>query len=44
VLSAIPCITDSTIVQIIVIIAIVSNVATYIQLHKSQTLQIHSGK
>jgi hypothetical protein len=44
VLSAIPWITDSTTVQNIVIIAIVSNNTSQIQLHKSQTLQIHSGK
>jgi predicted lipase len=43
-LSAIPWITDSTIVQNIVIIAIVSSITSQIQLHKSQTLQIHSGK
>jgi hypothetical protein len=44
VLSAIPWITDSTTVQNIVIIAIVSNITSQIQLHKSQTLQKHSGK
>jgi hypothetical protein len=44
VLSAIPWFTDSTTVQIIGIIAIVSNITSQIQLHKSQTLQIHSGK
>jgi hypothetical protein len=44
VLSAIPWITDSTTVQNIVIIALVSNITSQIQLHMSQTLQIHSGK
>jgi hypothetical protein len=43
VLSAIPWISDSTIVQNIVIIAIVSNITSQIQLHKSQTLWKHSG-
>jgi hypothetical protein len=43
-LSAIPWITDSTTVQNIVIIAIVSNITSQIQLHKSHTLQKHSGK
>jgi hypothetical protein len=43
VLSVIPWITDSTTVQIIVIIAIVSNITSQIQLHKSQILQIYSG-
>jgi hypothetical protein len=44
VLSAIPWISDSTIVQNIVSIAIVSNITSQIQLHKSQTLQKHGGK
>jgi hypothetical protein len=44
VLSAIPWITDSTTVQNIVIIAIVSNITSQIQLQRSQTLQIHSKK
>jgi hypothetical protein len=44
VLSAIPWITDSTTVQNIVIIALVSNITSQIQLHMSQTLQIHSAK
>jgi hypothetical protein len=42
-LSAIPWITDSTTEQNIVIIAIVPNITSLIQLHKSETLQIHSG-
>jgi hypothetical protein len=44
VLCAIPWIIDSTTVQNIVIIAIVSNITSQIQLPKSQTLQEHSGK
>jgi hypothetical protein len=43
-LSATSWITDRTTLQNLVIIAIVSNITTHIQLHKSQTLQIHSGK
>jgi hypothetical protein len=43
VLSAIPWITDSTTLQNVVIIAIVSIITTQIQLHMVQTLQNHSG-
>jgi hypothetical protein len=44
VLSATPWIIDSTTVQNILIIKIVSNITMQIQLQKSQTLQIHNGK
>jgi hypothetical protein len=43
VLSAIPWITDSTTVQNVVIIAIVSIIRMQIQLQMGQTLQNHSG-
>jgi hypothetical protein len=43
-LSAIPWITDSTTVQNVVIIAILSNITSQIQLYKSQILQISQRK
>jgi hypothetical protein len=43
-LSAIPRIINSTTVQNIVIIAVVSNITLQIQLNRSQTLQIRNGK